>query len=113
MSSNPTLGAATGPPARSGGTPAHATTAIDAAQPSNPFQVDLVIPFSIASGEGDRAQEQTEIRDGYEVLLRALEAEGGLKIASRPGRAGKGKEEVWVFVRAGEDKVSELVEREK
>ena len=76
--------------------------------------MDLVIPISISLGDKkDRTTTQLEIRESYEELLRALEREGGLRIASRPGRAGKGKEEVWVFVGAGDDKVFELVEREK
>lgn len=77
---------------------------------SNPFHVDLVIPFDIST-KGDRTQRES--RRGYELLLRALEGEGGIHVASRPGRAGRGKEEVWVFVGAGEEKVSELVERER
>lgn len=104
MSSNPQLGPPTSFTSAGPSVPERVT--------SNPFQVDLVIPFSIAVGDGSRLAAQNEIRQGYEELLRALEGEGGLRIASRPGRAGKGKEEVWVFVGAGEEKVSELVERE-
>ncbi|KAK8844765.1 hypothetical protein IAR55_006615 [Kwoniella newhampshirensis] len=82
--------------------------------PSNPYQVDFVIPFSIAVSKGqDRQQAQREIKTGYEELLRALEGEGGLKVASKGGRGGKGQEEVWIFVGASEEKVNELVEREK
>jgi hypothetical protein len=55
---------------------------------------------------------QEEIREGYEGLLRALEGEG-LRVATRPGRAGKGKEEIWVFVSASDEKIRELVERER
>jgi len=117
MSSNPQLGPPTsftsaGPSVPERVTSTNPTSAIDTTHRSNPFQVDLVIPFSIAVGDGSRLAAQNEIRQGYEELLRALEGEGGLRIASRPGRAGKGKEEVWVFVGAGEEKVSELVERE-
>ena len=114
MSSQPiaapieTSSTAPGPPVAARGT----ALAIGATHPCNPFQVDLVLPFDL-SASGDRVKAQREIREGYEELLRALEGEGGLRVASRPGRGGKAKEEVWVFVGAGEDKVSELVERER
>ena len=118
MSNYPSLGYETSatipvPPVPGRSTSIHPTTAIDTTHPSNPFQVDLVIPISISLDKKDRATAQLEVRESYEELLRALEREGGLRIASRPGRAGKGKEEVWVFVGAGDEKVSELVEREK
>ncbi|WWD22681.1 hypothetical protein CI109_107174 [Kwoniella shandongensis] len=81
--------------------------------PSNPYQVDFVIPFSIALTKGqDRQQAQREIKEGYEELLRALEGEGGLKVGSKGGRGGKGQEEVWVFVGASEQKIEELVAKE-
>lgn len=87
----------------------------DSSHPSNPFQVDFVIPLDISLGKysTDRNRIQKEVRDGYELLLRQLEEEGGLKIASRKGRGAKGKEEVWVFVSAGDEKIVELVERER
>lgn len=92
----------------------HPSTALDGTHPSNPFQVDLVIPFSVAGKKGtDRLAAQSEIREGYQELLRALEGEGGLKVASRAGRGGKGSEDVWVFVGIGDEKLQELVEREK
>jgi anoctamin-10 len=75
--------------------------------------VDLVIPYSIASGSWDKAIAQRYIREGYEELLKALEGEGGLKVATKFGRGEKGKEEIWVFVGATSEKVDELVEREK
>lgn len=75
--------------------------------------MDFVVPFDISLGSKDRPEAQVEIRDGYEALLRALEEEGGLRIASRPGRGVKGKEEIWVFVGAVENKVDELLERER
>jgi anoctamin-10 len=105
----PTHSTAPGPPVL-----AHPTgMATQTTGPSNPFHVDLVIPYSIASIKGDRSQTQAEVREGYEALLRALEGEGGLKVASKPGRAGKGKEEIWVFLGISQDKLDELVEREK
>ncbi|KAK4684084.1 anoctamin-10, partial [Tremellales sp. Uapishka_1] len=76
---------------------------------SNPYQVDLVLPFDISSKTKD---ERESIRQAYEELLRALEGEGGLRLATRVGRGGKGQEEVWVFVGAGEEKIDELVEKE-
>lgn len=92
----------------------HPSTAKDISHPSNPYQVDFVIPFDISTAsQNDRVKAEIEVREGYELLLRTLEGEGGLKIASKPGRAGKGKEEVWVFVSAGDEKMQELVEREK
>ncbi|KAL7420471.1 hypothetical protein Q5752_004421 [Cryptotrichosporon argae] len=80
--------------------------------PCNPYDVDLVVTFSIAIGSGDRKVAEVEIKEGYETLLRALEGEG-LRIASAAGRAGKGKEEVWVFVGGTEQVIDRLVEREK
>jgi hypothetical protein len=84
--------------------------------PSNPFQVDFVIPYDISiskKDQGNKASVVGEIKDGYESLLRALEGEGGLKVGSRKGKGEKGKEEVWVFVGVSDEKVQELVEREK
>lgn len=89
------------------------STKLDAAHVSNPFQVDLVIPYSISLGKLGKLTGQQEIRQGYEDLLRALEGEGGLRIASRAAVGAKSKEEVWIFVGAGEEKVKELVERER
>ncbi|WVR03117.1 hypothetical protein IAU60_000107 [Kwoniella sp. DSM 27419] len=109
----PTMSTAPGPPVQAVGAGSRPHPAIDRVS-SNPFRVDFVIPFSVAVGKNQaRAQSQGEIKEGYELLLRALEGEGGLKIATRAGRGGKGQEEVWVFVGATEEKVGELVEREK
>lgn len=78
--------------------------------------MDFVIPYSIstskASKSKSRAAIQNEIRDGYENLLRTLE-QGGLKVGSKAGRGRKGHEEVWIFVGASDEKVDELVQREK
>jgi anoctamin-10 len=116
LNAGPTAAAGTapGPPIPNRDTSAHPSTALDVTQPTNPFQVDLVIPYSVAITKGqDRSAAQQEIRQGYEALLRALEGEGGLKVATRGGRGAKGDEEVWVFVAVGDEKVQELVEREK
>lgn len=77
---------------------------------TNPFHVDLVIPFSVAPG-ANRAP--APIAAAYDRLISALEGEGGLRVTARPGRAGKGAEEVWVFVGASDGKVAELVARER
>jgi anoctamin-10 len=92
---------------------------LDSNHPSNPFNVDFVIPYDI-SIKGDRTKGVAEVREGYEALLRVLEGEGGLKVASRPAKvSGKDKkednkkpEEVWVFVGISDEKAKELVERE-
>lgn len=102
-----------GPPISARNTSMAPQLAKDISHPSNPFQVDFVIPFDISIGKEDKSIAQKESREGYELLLRSLEGEGGLKIASRPGKGSKGKEEVWVFVSAGDEKIVELVEREK
>ena len=100
---------------------------LDNAHPSNPFNVDFVIPLdiSIPKGQGQRAEVVGEIKEGYERLLRALEGEGGLKVGTRPAHSsatakdkkedGKEKkvEEVWVFVGISDEKLTELVERER
>lgn len=93
---------------------------MDSSHPSNPFNVEFVIPYDI-SIKGDRSKGVSEVREGYEALLRALEGEGGLKVASRPAKvSGKDKkeddkkpEEVWVFVGISDEKAKELVERER
>lgn len=78
------------------------------------YQVDFVIPYDVSVGKGqNRSTAQGEIKEGYERLLRALEGEGGLKVGTKSGRGGKGKEEVWVFVSISDRKLSELVERER
>ena len=90
------------------------STSSGAIYPSNPFGVDFVLPFSIAVAKGqDRLKTERVLKEEYEALLRALEGEGGLRIASRKGRAGKGKEELWVFVGVGDEKLMELAEREQ
>ena len=64
---------------------------MDSNHPSNPFNVDFVIPYDI-SIKGDRTKEVAEVREGYERLLRVLEGEGGLKVASRAAKvSGKDK----------------------
>jgi hypothetical protein len=91
------------------------STTLDAVHLSNPFHVDLVIPYDISlpRSAGDRQLAQQEIREGYEQLLQALEGAGGLKIATKVAPRKKGKEEVWVFVGASEEKVEELVQLEQ
>ncbi|EIW72964.1 hypothetical protein TREMEDRAFT_26589 [Tremella mesenterica DSM 1558] len=107
MSSNPpSLGAPTAPG------PPISTALKGSKSTSNPFGVDLVIPFSTSVGK-DRIKDSNEIKESYEYFLRALESEGGLRIASRSGNKIKGKEEIWVFVGASDEKISELLEREQ
>ncbi|ORY26484.1 calcium-activated chloride channel-domain-containing protein [Naematelia encephala] len=116
MSSQPrSTPTSAGPPIQLGDISSHSSTAlaVDAAHPSNPYQVDLVIPFDISLGSTERTVAQQDIREGYERLLHALEGEGGLRVATKAGRGGKGKEELWIFVGAGDDKIAELVERER
>ena len=97
---------------------------LDNTHPSNPFNVDFVIPFDISIPKGQRAEVVGEIKEGYERLLRALEGEGGLKVGTRPAHSSatakdkkdekeKKVEEVWVFVGISDEKLTELVERER
>lgn len=80
----------------------------------NPFGVDLVIPFDVSLRGAARNEALYDAQAGYTRLIQALQSVGGLRIASRPGRAaGKGNEEIWVFVGASDAKVHELVEEEK
>lgn len=88
-------------------------TSLSAMHNSNPFQVDLVIPFSISIEGKDKAAGSRDVREGYERLLNALEGVGGLRIASRVPKGPKGKEEVWVFVGISEEKLEELQEIER
>jgi hypothetical protein len=112
---------APGPPVPARDTSNHSSTALDVTHPSNPFQVDFVIPYDVSlpkasAKDTGRAQVQSEIKEGYEALLRSLEGEGGLKVGSRKGRSkvgSKGEEEVWVFVGISDEKLVELVERER
>lgn len=116
MSSQPSVAAtAPGPPIPTRDTSKTPQLAKDISHPTNPFQVDFVIPYDISLPklDSDRARILKEVRDGYELLLRSLEGEGGLKIASRKGRGAKGTEEVWIFVGAGDEKIVELSERER
>ncbi|KAL1408823.1 hypothetical protein Q8F55_005637 [Vanrija albida] len=89
-----------------------AKATVPVAADTNPFRVDLVIPFSVAPGAGAN-RAPAPIAAAYDRLVGALAAEGGLRVTARPGRAAKGAEEVWVFVGASEGKVAELVARER
>nr|XP_019014019.1 uncharacterized protein I206_00096 [Kwoniella pini CBS 10737]OCF52800.1 hypothetical protein I206_00096 [Kwoniella pini CBS 10737] len=85
---------------------------------TNPYKVDFVIPFDISIGKDEnRTQAEQEIKHDYEHLLRALESEDGLKIGTKAKKSStkevKGKEEIWIFVSAEDEKVNELVERER
>lgn len=89
-------------------------TASNTASGCNPFGVDLVIPYDLsARGADDRNEALYDTQAGYTRLIASLESVGGLRIASRPGRAGKGAEEMWVFVGASDAKVAQLVEAER
>lgn len=79
----------------------------------NPFGVDLVIPFDVALKSGDRQEAQRDAQAGYARLIQALQSQQGLRIASQPGRGGKGNEEIWVFVGASDSFIDELLEREQ
>ncbi|WVQ82899.1 hypothetical protein IAT38_005035 [Cryptococcus sp. DSM 104549] len=112
----PAAPTAPGPPVKSTQLPSPLGPAVTSRLNDNPFNVDLVIPYNIALSKKDlkdRPKALEDIKQGYEELLRALEGEGGLKVGTRGGRGGKGQEEIWVFVGATEDKVEELVERER
>jgi anoctamin-10 len=97
---------------------------LDHTHPSNPFNVDFVIPYDISIKGTNRTEVVGEVKEGYERLLRALEGEGGLKVGTRPAHSSaiakekkdekeKKVEEVWVFIGISDDKLSELVERER
>lgn len=81
----------------------------------NPYNVDLVVPYSIALSKKDlknRPKAEAEIKEGYVYLLRELEG-SGFRLASKAGRGNKGQEEVWIFVGASEERVEQLVEEER
>ena len=80
---------------------------------------DITLKKSKGNNKYGRAEELKEIRDRYEELVRALEGVGA-RVATkcppvRKGKGGKAKEveEVWVFVGVEEDKMRELVDRER
>ncbi|WWC90176.1 uncharacterized protein L201_005109 [Kwoniella dendrophila CBS 6074] len=89
---------------------------------TNPYNVDFVIPFSISIAKNqNRLEAQQEIKEGYEELLKALESEDGIKIGSKAkpvkkdksGKKIESEEEIWIFISAEDEKVNELVERER
>ncbi|KLT41542.1 DUF590-domain-containing protein [Cutaneotrichosporon oleaginosum] len=80
---------------------------------SNPFHVDLVIPFDISLRGAERRDALYDTQGGYSRLIAALESVPGLRIAARPGRGGKDAEDLWVFVGASDAKVAELAETER
>jgi hypothetical protein len=83
------------------------------ADSSNPFNVDLVIPYDISLKGAERRDALYDTQGGYSRLISALESVGGLRIASRPGRGGKDAEDLWVFVGASDAKIAELAETER
>lgn len=81
----------------------------------NPYNVDLVVPYSIALSKKDlknRSQAEAEIKEGYVYLLRELEG-SGFRLASKAGRGNKGQEELWIFVGASEERVEQLLKEER
>ncbi|TYJ51955.1 hypothetical protein B9479_007444 [Cryptococcus floricola] len=118
MAQVPASPTAPGPPVRTSPSSSIAPSVPHTPAPivDNPYDVDLVVPYSIALSKKDlknRTKAELEIKEGYEQLLRAIEGHGGFKVATKPGRAGKGQEEVWVFISASEEKVERLVEEER
>lgn len=96
-----------------GGYPAGTGAGASNPDSSNPFKVDLVIPYDISLKGAERRDALYDTQGGYSRLTAALESVGGLRIASRPGRGGKDAEDIWVFVGASDDKIAELAETER
>lgn len=61
-----------------------------------------------------RSEAAGEVKECYTRLINKLRGVGGLRVTARPG-IGRGKEgkEVWIFLRAEDEKITELVQREK
>ncbi|KIR69262.1 hypothetical protein I314_00368 [Cryptococcus bacillisporus CA1873] len=105
---------APGPPLRSA--PTKSTSLLPSGPINdNPYNVDLVVPYSIALSKKDlknRSQAEVEIKEGYVYLLRELEG-SGFRLASKAGTGNKGQEEVWIFVGASEERVEQLLKEER
>ncbi|XAO22454.1 hypothetical protein I312_101225 [Cryptococcus bacillisporus CA1280] len=103
-----------GPPVRSA--PTKSTSLLPSGPINdNPYNVDLVVPYSIALSKKDlknRSQAEVEIKEGYVYLLRELEG-SGFRLASKAGTGNKGQEEVWIFVGASEERVEQLLKEER
>lgn len=109
----PHMGAGSGLAEPFGGFQPGSATASTGGDSGNPFGVDLVIPYDVSLRGAERNEALYDVQAGYTRLIGALESVGGLRIASRPGRAAKGSEEVWVFVGASDHKINELLSTER
>lgn len=61
-----------------------------------------------------RHEAAGEVKECYTRLINKLRGVGGLRVTARPGiLRGKEGKQVWIFVRAEDEKITELVQREK
>ncbi|KAJ9120048.1 hypothetical protein QFC22_002945 [Naganishia vaughanmartiniae] len=90
-------------------------------EPPNTFGTLLVIVYdtdlnSFTKGpyKQGRSEAAGEVKECYTRLINKLRSVGGLRVTARPGiQKGKEGKQVWIFLRAEDQKITELVQREK
>lgn len=90
-------------------------------EPPNTYGTLLVIVYdtdlnSFAKGpyKQGRSEAAGEVKECYTRLINKLRSVGGLRVTARPGiLKGKEGKQVWIFLRAEDQKITELVQREK
>jgi hypothetical protein len=90
-------------------------------EPPNTFGTLLVIvydtdlnSFSKGPYKQGRSEAAGEVKECYTRLINKLRSVGGLRVTARPGiLKGKEGKQVWIFLRAEDQKITELVQREK
>lgn len=80
----------------------------------NPYHVDFVIPYDIsAAKQQSRTEAEKEAVNGYEKLLDALKAAGGISVTCRsPPKGAKAKDELWVLVKIQDWRLRQLIDAE-
>jgi hypothetical protein len=70
--------------------------------------------FAKAPYNQGRHEAAGEVKECYTRLINKLRGVGGLRVTARPGiMKGKEGKQVWIFLRAEDGKITELVQREK
>lgn len=90
-------------------------------EPVNTFGTLLVLvydtdltTFARAPFNQGRHEAAGEVKECYTRLINKLRGVGGLRVTARPGiMKGKEGKQVWIFLRAEDGKITELVQREK
>lgn len=102
--------------------PAQPTQGIEESnEPVNTFGTLLVIvyntdltTFAKPPFNQGRHEAAGEVKECYTRLINKLRSVGGLRVTARPGiMKGKEGKQVWIFLRAEDEKITQLVQREK